>query len=367
LIHGVSVGEVKGTLPLVRAFEEQHPEFEIVVCTTTSTGLEVARLLYPGREVVRFPLDLSVIVRRFLRSVDPTCIVLMELEIWPNLLRECNRAGVPVAVVNGRITPHSFGRYRVFRTTLPQFNRISLFCVQDESYAERFAALCGSSERVMVTGNVKADGLRVGRLEPKCELVTMLSGRAGQQVIVAGSTHHPEESIVTQCWLGGAPETRLILVPRHPQRASEVVRSLASQGVSVQLLTALRAGERPDPTKPVLVDTIGELEFVYALADLVFIGGTLIPHGGQNVLEPAAQGRAVIYGPHVDNFRQEVALLEGAGASRMVAGSRELEHAFRSLCGDSALRSRMGEAGLRVVEQQKGATQLTLRALSSLS
>jgi 3-deoxy-D-manno-octulosonic-acid transferase len=370
LIHGVSVGEVKGALPLVRGLAQRYPDVEIVISATTSTGLEVARKLFPGVRVVRFPLDPSPIVRRFLARIAPSCVVLMELEIWPNFLRECNRAAVPVAVVNGRITPKSYARYRLFRRTLPQFNRISLLCVQTEENAERFGTLCRSRERVLVTGNMKADGLSVGAIDPsrpaRVELAKHLGPRPGQQVIVAGSTHGPEERLVAEAWLAGARDARLVLVPRHPQRADEVLKTLDGISVRAQLLTRLRRGEIADPALPAVVDTIGELETVYSLADLVFVGGSLVPHGGQNVLEPAALGRAVIHGPHVDNFLQEAALLERAGASRCVADGRELELALRELCADEKLRERMGTAGRAAVEAQKGATALTLTALSRL-
>jgi 3-deoxy-D-manno-octulosonic-acid transferase len=157
-----------------------------------------------------------------------------------------------------------------------------------------------------------------------------------------------------------------VLVPRHPERAAEVLSDLATLGLRGQLFTKLRSGaERADPSLPAIVDTIGELEAVYALADLVYVGGSLLPHGGQNMLEPAAQGRAVVYGPHVHNFMQEAALLENAGASRRVADGAELERAFRELLADAPLRARMGAAGLEVVAAQKGATALTLEAFVS--
>ncbi len=366
LIHGVSVGEVKGVLPLVRGLAELCPETEVVVSTTTNTGLEVARSLFDGRPVVRFPADISFVVRRFLEHVKPTFVILVELEIWPNFLRECNRRGLPVAVVNGRITGKSHARYLVFRKLLPQFNRISYFCVQSQEYADRFRELEVDPQRIQVTGNVKADGLRVGAVEPGEELRRLLGPGDGRLVVVAGSTHEPEEEIVVRAWRAGAPESRLVLVPRHPQRCEEVARRLAAQGFPAQRLSGLRRGERPVPERPALVDTIGELERVYGLADLVFVGGSLIPHGGQNMLEAAAQGKAVIFGPHVRNFAQEAALLLSRGACRQVADEAELGRAFRELAADPARRLEMAQAGREVVLRQKGATELTLRALAPL-
>jgi 3-deoxy-D-manno-octulosonic-acid transferase len=366
LVHGVSVGEVKGAVPLVRELERCEPGLDVVISTTTHTGLEVARKLFPQRHVVRFPLDISSVVARFLRRLRPCAVVLVELEIWPNFLRQCNRAAVPVAVVNGRITPHSYARYRVFRTTLPQFDRISLFCVQLEDYAVRFRRLGGDPERVLVTGNMKADGLRLAAAERGAagELAQHLGGAPGQPVLVAGSTHAPEERLVARAWREGAPHSRLILVPRHPERAPLVLRELEAQGLRGQLLTELRAGsEPPDPARPAVVDTIGELEGVYSLATLVFVGGSLVAHGGQNVLEPAAQARPVLFGPHMENFRQEAALLLEAGAALQVRDGPELARRFRDLLGDGAARERMARAGLAAVASQQGATALTLEAL----
>jgi 3-deoxy-D-manno-octulosonic-acid transferase len=360
LVHGVSVGEVKAARPLVEALGR---EYEIVLSTVTDTGQDVARKLYPGLEVVRFPLDFSPLVARFLRGVDPAAVILIELELWPSFLRVCNRRGIPLCVANGRVTERSFPRYRLFKRLLPQFARISLFCAQDEEYAERFRLLGADPARVLVTGNIKADGLKTGMREPREEIRRLLGPRPGQRVLVAGSTHAPEERWIVESWKASVPEVRLVLVPRHPERAAGICEELASLGVRVQRLTALRAGETPDPARPALVDTIGELEQVYALADLVFVGGSLIPHGGQNMLEPAALGRAVVYGPNLANFVQEAALLERAGASRRLAGESELGPAFRELLADPERARSMGQAGMRAVESQKGASIRTLEAL----
>jgi 3-deoxy-D-manno-octulosonic-acid transferase len=363
LIHGVSVGEVKGAQALVRELGRARPDLEIVICTTTANGLRVAHQTYPGLVVLRFPLDLSWLVGRFLSRIDPVCVVLVELEIWPNFLREANRVGVPIAVVNGRITDRSFGHYRWFKNLLPQFNRISLFCVQDAEYAQRFERLEADPARILVTGNIKVDGLATGRVEPGAELVRLLGGAAGQMVIVAGSTHEPEERWVVEAWRATAGEARLVVVPRHPERAESIVRALESDGVRAQRLTKLRGGEEPDRSRPCVADTIGELERIYGLSDIVFVGGSLVPHGGQNMLEPAAQERAVVYGPHVRNFTAEAALLERAGAAWRISAREELAGALRTLLDDAPRRSRMGRAGRAAVEAQRGATRLTLAAL----
>lgn len=366
LIHGVSVGEVKATAGLVEALRVDHPELEIVICTSTNTGEDVARKLYPDLLVVRLPVDVSFLIARFLRRVRPDCAVLVELEIWPNLLRQANRRGIPVAVVNGRITSSSFGRYLVFRSAIPQFNRITLFCAQNERYARRFGELAHSSHRIVVTGNVKYDGFAVGPADPAEDLRRVAAVDSDRLVIVAGSTHDPEERWVVGAWRAGAPGARLVIVPRHPVRTREIVRELTALGAPPQLLTTLRTtDEAPDPDRPLIVDTIGELEQVYGLADLVFVGGSLVPHGGQNVLEPASQGRPVLHGPHVQNFREEAALLAEAGASQCVENERELADAIRRLAARPEERKAMARAGVAAVTAHKGASALTLRALEA--
>ncbi|MFT7667718.1 MAG: 3-deoxy-D-manno-octulosonic-acid transferase [Planctomycetota bacterium] len=363
LIHGVSVGEVKAAQFLVQVFEKERPDLEVVISTVTNTGFKIGSEIYPGRKIVRLPVEPALIVKRFLRQVRPVAVILIELEIWPNFLRAANELGIPVAVVNGRITQSSYDSYRHFRNLLPQFNRISLYCVQMAEYGKRFALLSGGEERILVTGNVKWDSLGAGRVDPGDELRELLGGAPDQIVVTAGSTHADEELQFVKAWRDSFSETRLILVPRHPPRAAEVLSDLASVGIRGQRLRDLRAGETPDPKRPVIVDTIGELERVYGLSDLVFIGGTLIPHGGQNMLEPASQGIPVIYGPHIENFSVEAGLLEEVGAARRLTGAEQIGPCVRNLVGDPDLRKLMAAAGLGVVKRETGATQRTFAAL----
>lgn len=366
LVHGVSVGEVKGAQSLIQGLEREYPEHEVVISATTDTGLAVAREVYPGRSVLRFPLDFSPLVHGFMGRVRPEMVVLVELEIWPNFLRVCNRRGIPVAVVNGRITERSFDRYRVFRSWLPQFNRITVFCAQLEQYAERFGDLCSNLDRVVVTGNIKADGMPTGAVDPGEDLRRWTPEGCAPVVLVAGSTHGQEEQWFLEAARRAVPEGRVILVPRHPRRTPEILEGLGALGCRPQLLSELRAGvESLDTGRPLLVDTIGELERIYGLADLVYVGGSLVPHGGQNMLEPSAQGRPVVYGPHTENFTNETALLELAGASVRVADTEELASVLGRLGSDPGERERMGRAGLAAVEGQKGATEATLGALGT--
>ena len=366
LVHAVSVGEVKGVRSLVDRIERERPDLEVVLSTTTSTGAAVARTTFPGRRVVRFPADLSSVVRRFFDTLRPVAIVLVELEVWPNFQREANRRGVPIAVVNGRITERSFGRYRLFRRLFPQFDRVSLYCVQNEVYAQRFAELDVDPGRVVVTGNVKIDGLPVGPPNPGEELERLLRAPDGRPMVVAGSTHDPEERLCLEGWRAHAPSAQLVVVPRHPDRTPQIVEAFAAAGAPPQLLTGVRAGEALDPGRPLVVDTIGELEAIFGLARAVFVGGSLVEHGGHNVLEPAAQGIPVVTGPHTVNFRQEVALLLEAGAAVQVDDADAAWRELAALLADPERGARMGAAGQAAIASQGGATELTWRALSEV-
>ena len=359
LIHAVSVGEVKAAQALVRELAAARPDLDLVISATTSAGLETARKTFPDRTVVRFPFDASWIASGFLARAAPDLVVLVELEIWPNFLRAARCRGIPVAVVNGRVTEKSVRSWKRFGRAFPGFDRLSAACVQDDDYARRFEDLGVPKDRIVVTGNLKADGIRTGASDPGAELRRLLAARDGQRTLVAGSTHEPEERLVA----AAAKGARLILVPRHLERVPSLVRDLGRLGSEPQLLSKLRAGEAPDPSRPAIVDSMGELERVYALADVAFVGGTFTDRGGQNVLEPAAQGKPVVHGPNVWNFAQEAALLERSGASRKVEDEAGLEGTLEDLLGDAAARERMARAGIAAVELQKGATARTVRAL----
>jgi len=372
LVHGVSVGEIKASQSLVAAL---RPRYDVVVSAFSDTGLQVARQLYAGLPIVRYPFDFVPLVRRFWSRIRPDFVLLLELEAWPCFLREANRRGAPVAVVSGRITEGSFKRYRMFGS-LPEFGRISLFAAQDEAYAERFRALAGSGERVVVTGNVKVDGLRVresslqdGDFEALARDAGARPGTGAPLVLVAGSTHEGEEVAFVRAAREAAPGARLIVVPRHPERAPAVRAAIdalpGATGRSELLSEVQERGTPADVSRPLIVDRIGVLERIYGLADIVFIGGSLVPHGGQNMMEPAAQGRPVLYGPHVQNFLLETAALEAAGAARRVPDEAALGAALAELVRDPALRAEMGERGRAEVAGQRGATAATLAALEA--
>lgn len=365
LVHGVSVGEVKASQSLVAALAPDH---EVVISASTDSGLKVAQDLYPHLTVVRFPIDFRPAVLRFLKRVQPTAVLLLELEVWPNFVHCTHRRGLPTAIVSGRITPASLQNYQRFGPIVTHFDRIELFATQSEVYAHRFRALGADPSRVLVTGNVKVDGLRTAsdglQMERAHELAELLDLNMDVPVLLAGSTHEGEEELVLEAFTSAAPRARVILVPRHPPRVPGIVKALEGRGISPQLLTAVRGGkETPDPTRPLIVDTIGELEAFYGLCTLAFVGGTLVDHGGQNVLEPAAQGKPVLHGPSVSNFSQEAGLLAQAGASWEVKNGADLREAVEELLANPERQQRMGQAGREAVQGQRGATERTLTAL----
>ena len=363
LLHAVSVGEVRTALPLVRLLER---DCEVVVSTTTATGREVALELYGAARVERFPFDGLGAVSRFWKRVRPDVVLLVELELWPRFLEEARRRGVPVAVVNGRITERSARRYARIEGALGLFGGVDLYCAKDDESAQRFAELCGDSERVVVTGSTKADVIALEPVVPTDELRHLVRPDE-RPVLVGGSTHAPEEGLLTQAWREALADWRLVLAPRHPPRVAEVVRDLEGLGAPPQLLTALRAGETPDPARPLVVDTVGELLVVYALADLAFVGGSFGPREGQNLLEPASQGVAVVHGPRVANFREEAALLGAAGAAFEVALPEQLAARLAELARDPGARQRAGAAGQAVADRSRGATERVREALRCLA
>ncbi|HZU37893.1 MAG TPA: 3-deoxy-D-manno-octulosonic acid transferase, partial [Gemmataceae bacterium] len=305
--HGVSVGEIHLLQQVVAGFRRRHPGWECLLSTTTDTGLEEARRRFPDLPVCYWPLDFSWAVHRALRQINPSVILLAEGELWPNFLLAAAHRGVPVMVINGRMSPRSYGHYRRLSwLTRPLFARLGHVAAQTEDYAGRYVALGVPAERVHVTGSVKYDGVKGNRHNPRtAELRRLLAVGAGQLIWIAGSTQEPEEQIVLDIYRrlkGQHPELRLFLVPRQRERFEPVATLLARSGLPWARRSAL-TGPVPDASAVVLMDTIGELGALWGLADIAFVGGSLDgKRGGQNMIEPAGYGAAVVFGLHVWNF-----------------------------------------------------------------
>jgi 3-deoxy-D-manno-octulosonic-acid transferase len=373
--HAVSLGEVHVLRQLVPAFRQRHPDRPCVVSATTDTGMEEARKLFPDLVVFPFPFDFSWACRRTLDRVRPSVIVLTESELWPNFLGEVRRRHIPIALVNGRMSPRSLARYhRLSPLVRRMFAGLNLVAVQTNEYAAAMLTLGATPGQVVVTGNLKYDGAMTDRANPKSrDLAALLSLSSDDLVWIAGSTCEPEEQTVLdiyRCAVAVHPRLRLVLVPRQPDRFDEVARLLEKLTIPFARRSALssplevREGE---PAPVVLVDTIGELNALYALASVAFVGGSLDgKRGGQNMIEPAAYGAAVVFGPHVWNFKDPASRLLAVGGACQATNKAELAEIVLRLLADPDERHVIGKLARAFVLSQQGATQRTLDRLDRL-
>jgi len=370
-VHAVSVGETIAVKPLLRELKRRFPEQRIVLSTVTETGRSIAEAIPDADLVVYFPFDFGFAVSRALGLVSPSVVIVVETEIWPNFLRLARRMGIPSVMVNGRISDRSFPRYlRFSRFFAPILNNFSALCMQSDEDARRIVAIGAPAERVFVTRNLKYDlpARTIGPTERKA-----LHGRyrlpGGALIITAGSTHAGEEEAVAETYrhlLAEFPNLFLVLVPRHPERAAEVGMLLEGKGIPFVRRSALEGAKEPVAGGVLLVDTIGELMNLYALSDVVFVGGSLVPVGGHNLLEPASVGVPVLFGPLMHNFREITDLVLAAGAGKQVADRTGLEEALRRLLVDKSVRRSMGENGSRLMAEQGGAAARHLEIIEPL-
>jgi 3-deoxy-D-manno-octulosonic-acid transferase len=365
--HGVSVGEVHLLRPLIARFRELHPEYQCIVSATTDTGHAEACKHFPDMLVIYWPFDFTWAVRTALRRVNPRLVVLAEGELWPNFLQATRRAGIATAVVNGRMSPRSAGRFlRLGWLARRLFGRVDLIAAQSPEFADSYRKLGASN--VVVTGNIKYDGVRTERDNPRTRVLRQLFGLSADDIVwVAGSTQHPEEAHAIDIYRRASdPRLRLIIVPRHPERFDEAARLLEQTRLPWVHRSQLPAVAVPDRSV-ILVDTMGELGAVWGLADIAYVGGSLDgKRGGQNMIEPAAYGAAVVFGPHTWNFRQTVASLKRHAAALEVASAAALETAVLGLLGDAKQRERLGTAAREFVLSQQGATLTTVHHLECL-
>jgi 3-deoxy-D-manno-octulosonic-acid transferase len=360
-IHAVSVGESAAAVPLVEGIRRRWPELSIVVSTITPTGARIVAERLAGRAVHRyFPVDLPGPVRRALDGARPRFFIAIETELWPNFLRALATRRIPAMIANGRISDRSFRRYRRVRWLMRRvLADVSVFAMQSEEDARRIVALGALPERVVVTGNLKSDLLPEASDDatwrPRLGLGT------GDRLWIAGSTHRGEEALVLDAFghaRARCPELALLLAPRHPERAGEVEELIRARG-----LTPVRRSRLPqDATRGavVILDTVGELAQLYALAEVVFVGGSLVPVGGHNMLEPAMRGKPVLFGPHTSNFREGAELLQRSGGGLVVKDGEQLAGELERLLADGGLARRMGGAAREAFAGRQGAVSATL-------
>ncbi len=363
-LHAVSVGEVLQLETIIPGLRKRRPDAQILISTTTQTGLGVAREKFPDARCCYYPLDFSWAVRNAIRRVRPQAIILVELELWPNLILHAHRAGVRLALINGRVSDRSFRGYRRLRWIMrPLLRRLEVVGAQTADYAQRLKEL--GAKNAVVTGSIKFDGARTDRQSPGTSALRQLFRIApADLVLIAGSTQAPEEIMALRAWQTlriDWPQLRLIIVPRHKERFVDVARTLAAAGANV-----FRRSTASDPVPGdavILLDTLGELSDCWGLADIAFVGGSFGSRGGQNMLEPAAFGAAVLFGPKTSNFRDVVDLLLREQAATVVPATEQFEPIVRHLLEDPVARARMGQAATAVVRSQAGAAQRTIDVL----
>ncbi len=368
-IHGASVGEVITAKSIVEKIDLEFPEWETFISTTTNTGYSVAKQNFSGKPVFYFPVDLSWITRKVLRRIRPSCIILIELEIWPNFLVSVYEEGIPLIIVNGRISNKSFKAYRIISRISGAFynsltNKMNTYCARTELDAQRFRDLGISSEQVFVTGTMKYDNIPTHINEnSKNELADLFRIKDNDLVLIGGSTHEGEEEILLRIFERLSktyPNLRLIIAPRHIERIKDVSRLIEKMGFFPLLKTEI---EEPDykwqnaKKEIILIDTVGDLGKIYSLSSFVFVGKSLVPSGGQNMMEPAGLGKPVIFGPHTFNFKEEVDLLLRNEAAKMIETEDELCEAIEFFIKNPEAAKEMGLRAQGVVSEKRGATE----------
>lgn len=378
-LHCVSVGETEAARPLVRALRERFPSYRLAVSTTTVTGQQVAQRVFKqeAAAVFYFPIDWAWTVRRVLRTLQPSAILIMETELWPNLLRTCRSQSIPVALVNGRISATSFRRYKMIRMfTGRMLNNLSIAIMQSERDVTRIRELGMASDRTLSSGNLKFDSANSagGDADLSSDIRRRFGFSESESLITAASTHWPEEQVLLDAFKRVRQSkhhkrVRLLIAPRHPERFAEVAELIAASGLSWARRTT-PSGKDDANCDVILLDSIGELRAVFPLTDIAFIGGSIASHGGHNVLEPAVEGVCIITGPHTDNFAAIIKTFLNEGALiqlREVAiseAANQLAITIQELLDDESRRREMGQRALAVCDHNRGATDRTMQILA---
>ncbi len=369
-LHAVSVGEVLAASRLITELEAALGEgWRVVISTTTRTGQELAKERFGADRVFYFQVDFAWAVRRYLRALKPAALVLMESEIWPRMLHECQQAHIPVIVANARVSDRSFQRGKKLRVAWAwALKKVSLWLAQSEEDARRLIAMGVRAEAVKVAGNPKYD-VRAPKQNKVAEQI--LKWANGRAIVVAGSTcstgePNVEERMVANAWheaLRDKENSLLVIAPRHPERFGEGESAIISFWYRKASGAKANKPDEEHPVEAVLLDTIGDLAAVYGIADMAFVGGSLVPQGGHNPLEPAQFGVPVVMGPSYENFRDVVGKMQAANGIRIVKDEVELQSVMVELLAHRDAARAMGERGKRVFEHQQGATKRSVDAI----
>ena len=373
-LHGASVGEMVAISPLVKEIKKLMPERKVLVSAVTVGGYDMARQIMPEADaIINFPLDLPFVASSMVSRIRPGIFIMVETELWPNFLRAIRERNIPAMMMNGRISEKSAKSYRYLSSLLrDMLNTINLFCMQSSIDAKYITQLGADPKKIIVTGNTKFDQT-YAEVSPE-DLATYKTelglGEDAWPVIVAGSTHRTEEEAVLTSFTAVRkkyPHARLIIAPRKLNRIEEIKKVNAKFGYEMGFRSKLKEMEGKRPEFPVLMlDTIGELGRIYAIGDIVFVGGSLVRYGGHNVLEPAAHAKPILVGPSMEDFKDSYSLLSKAGACRMVSDADGLAEAFLEIAGDDNLRKRMGEASTQIIRENRGAALKTIHYLTDL-
>ncbi|HWR05912.1 3-deoxy-D-manno-octulosonic acid transferase [Sporomusa sp.] len=364
-LHAASVGEIVAASPIVKEIRHELPGIPILVSVVTAAGHAMAKRIIPEADgIIFFPLDLPFLSRAVITKIRPRVFLLVETELWPNFLKAARDLNIPVMMVNGRISEKSLGRYCYFRSVLKDMlNTIVKFCMQSTIDAQYITRLGADVERVVVTGNTKFDQsyTKLDAAE-KAALYQAVGLRNPGSVIVAGSTHKGEEELLFAAFnqiVAEFPDTQFIVAPRDILRAGEIAELASRYKFTSVRRTKLAEGESLDLTNinMIIIDTIGELGKIYGVADIVYIGGSLVPRGGHNILEPAAHGKPILIGPHMFNFKDTYALLSERGACVTVKDSASVAETILGLLKNPAEARRMGNEALTIIKENQGASR----------
>jgi len=367
-IHAVSVGEAQAVKKLLEGLKSAYPGKKFVISTVTVTGNKVVRGYCSQDDFVTYlPLDLSFIVGSVVRKIDPCLFIMVETEIWPNIICALNKKKIPIIMVNGRISEASLKGYKLIRPFLkPVLDKISLCCVQSESDAGRFESIGMSREKIRVTRNMKFDASIAGQgaqlLRDKLKL------KKSDKLLVCGSTHKGEEKMILDAYkklLNDFIDLRLLIAPRHPERSRSIRELVLQSGFDAREISGLKQDE-PAGREIFILDTIGQLLGFYSIADIVFIGGSLVNKGGHNILEPASFRKPVVFGPFMSNFRDIAGLFLSNNAGIMLRNRLELEPAIRSLLNHPQEAALLGDRGNRLIDSNKGATLRNIEAIKNI-
>ncbi|MBN2097721.1 MAG: 3-deoxy-D-manno-octulosonic acid transferase, partial [Candidatus Omnitrophica bacterium] len=376
-LHAVSVGETQAARPLVEYLKLKYPDSTLVISTVTATANKIAKnLISPNELVIYSPLDISFVVKKTLDLINPKLLIIAETEIWPNLIVNAASRNVPIVMVNGRISSGSFRNYKLFPCFLrPILLKINLFAMQTKTDAQRIIELGAEENKVKVTGNMKFDILGSEFVVRSSELGL----KENEKLFIAGSTHRGEEQVILRAYqdlVKTHPDLKLLIAPRHIERVAEIEKLITRFGFRAQRVSAIfttnyelpsfaKASEGRRTTNSILIlDTIGQLRNLYQLADIVFIGGSLISHGGQNPIEPAYFSKAILFGPDMSNFSSVSETLLKQKAAILVRDAVQLKESCLSLLTDSEMARDLGQRAKQIIEQNRGATFKNLELIN---